>query len=252
MTRQMGFGKDLHAGRPASSRELMPDRGADRMQVERRDHVRKHGAQFCQVGEVRRTVFLGVRHRQREGSAPPDQQAFVIGVDLGPIDPLQAPAHRQVGGQAHPHAFLQRLGQCGLRPFRRFDPARKATPERREAQREWLRRYPREIRELWHFDAAGRLLELLGEVGSDAIVARDAVEAAAATYLAYYRRHLETEERDVLPRAAAMLAPADWQKVADALPAGPDPLFDDQIRQRYRTLSQRLAAAAPRGQAGAG
>lgn len=97
-----------------------------------------------------------------------------------------------------------------------------------------------------------RLLELLGEVGSDAIVARDAVEAAAATYLAYYRRHLETEERDVLPRAAAMLAPADWQKVADALPAGPDPLFDDQIRQRYRTLSQRLAAAAPRGQAGAG
>jgi hemerythrin-like domain-containing protein len=86
----------------------------------------------------------------------------------------------------------------------------------------------------------GHLLGLLEEVGSDAMVARAALEAAAATYLAYYRRHLETEERDVLPRAARLLEPADWQQVADALPAGPDPLFDAQIKARYRALQAHL------------
>jgi hemerythrin-like domain-containing protein len=84
------------------------------------------------------------------------------------------------------------------------------------------------------------LLALLEEVTSDAVVSREALEAAAATYLAYYRRHLETEERDVLPRAQRLLEPADWQQVVDALPAAPDPLFDAQIKARYRALQARL------------
>ena len=84
------------------------------------------------------------------------------------------------------------------------------------------------------------LLDQLDAVTSDAMVSREAIEAAASTYLAYYRRHLETEERDVLPRAAALLQPSDWQRVEDALPAGPDPLFDAQIKQRYRHLQMHL------------
>jgi hemerythrin-like domain-containing protein len=88
--------------------------------------------------------------------------------------------------------------------------------------------------------AGNGLLGLLGEVTSDAVVSRSALEAAAATYLAYYRRHLETEERDILPRAARMLDAADWQPIVDALPSGPDPLFDAQIRTRYRSLRKHL------------
>lgn len=84
------------------------------------------------------------------------------------------------------------------------------------------------------------LLDLLDAVTSDAMVSRQAIEAAAATFLTYYRRHLETEEREVLPRAAAVLQPADWKRVEDALPAGPDPLFDEQIRQRYRHLQMHM------------
>jgi hemerythrin-like domain-containing protein len=84
------------------------------------------------------------------------------------------------------------------------------------------------------------LLALLDEVMSDAMVSREQIEAAAATFLAYYRRHLESEERDILPRAAQLLQPLDWQHVAEALPAGPDPLFDAQIRERYRNLSAQL------------
>ena len=84
------------------------------------------------------------------------------------------------------------------------------------------------------------LLDLLEEITSDAALAREALEAAAAAFLAYYRRHLETEERDVLPRAVTLLEPADWQQVADALPDGPDPLFDAQIKARYRALQAQL------------
>ncbi|HRH89227.1 MAG TPA: hemerythrin domain-containing protein [Rubrivivax sp.] len=88
--------------------------------------------------------------------------------------------------------------------------------------------------------SATKLLDLLDEVGSDALVSRAALEATAATFLAYYRCHLDSEERDILPRAARLLPPADWRKISDALPAGPDPLFDAQIKQRYRALSQIL------------
>ncbi len=44
----------------------------------------------------------------------------------------------------------------------------------------------------------------------------------------------------MLPRAQRLLEPADWQQVVDALPAAPDPLFDAQIKARYRALQARL------------
>lgn len=80
------------------------------------------------------------------------------------------------------------------------------------------------------------LLQLLDDAAKDAMVSREKVEATAATFVAYYRNHLSTEERDILPRAKKCLDAADWQQVADVLPDGPDPLFDAQINERYRTL----------------
>ena len=45
------------------------------------------------------------------------------------------------------------------------------------------------------------------------------IEAAAATYLVYYRNHMAAEERNVMSRAAAVLTPEDWKAVAAAVPA---------------------------------
>ena len=46
------------------------------------------------------------------------------------------------------------------------------------------------------------------------------LEAAAATFLAYYRNHLNTEETHILPLAAQLLVAEDWAAVAAAvLPA---------------------------------
>ncbi len=85
------------------------------------------------------------------------------------------------------------------------------------------------------------LLKLLDDILEDAVIERAAVEAAAATYLIYYRHHLATEEAAILPRAAHILTADDWAAVAEAVPAGPDPLFGDDISARYRDLSRQIA-----------
>jgi hemerythrin-like domain-containing protein len=94
-------------------------------------------------------------------------------------------------------------------------------------------------------EAAGKtLLEHLGDILEDAVIPRATVEAAAATYLLYFRHHLATEEAEVLPRTARLLKPEDWAAVAAAVPAAPDPLFGDDVAERYRELRRRLKSSA--------
>ena len=70
------------------------------------------------------------------------------------------------------------------------------------------------------------------------------IEMAAATYLVYYGNHIAKEEEDVLPRAAQVLTPEDWEAVKTAVPPGGDPLFGDHPEQRYRELRRRIALEA--------
>lgn len=85
-----------------------------------------------------------------------------------------------------------------------------------------------------------RLLAQFASALQGAIVARDDIEAIAATYLAYYRGHLRIEEEIVLPRAADRLTDADWLAVVAAAPtagellAGPD-------AERFRLLRREFA-----------
>ena len=90
--------------------------------------------------------------------------------------------------------------------------------------------------------AGESLLSRLNDIAADVVVERSAVEAAAATYILYYRHHLAIEEEEVLPRAGDLLDASDWAMVAAAVPAHPDPLFMDNASERYRELRRRLAA----------
>lgn len=89
------------------------------------------------------------------------------------------------------------------------------------------------------------LLKYLEQVIDDVVVERAKVEAAAATYLVYYRRHLALEDRDIVPRAEQLLTPRDWEAVVAAIPAGADPLFGEDFEPRYRELRRQIALAAP-------
>ncbi|HWS75525.1 MAG TPA: hemerythrin domain-containing protein, partial [Quisquiliibacterium sp.] len=95
--------------------------------------------------------------------------------------------------------------------------------------------------------SGAELLECLRELESDAVVSRELVESAAATFLVYYRHHLAVEERDLIPRAAALLTPDDWKAVLAAAESGPDPLFGDDPEQRFRDLRRQLAREADAG-----
>lgn len=97
--------------------------------------------------------------------------------------------------------------------------------------------------------AGDELLRLLNEVADEAIVARAEVEAAADTYLVYYRHHIATEETEVLPRAIELLTPEDWADVAATIPAGRDPLFGDASEERYRELRRLIKLEASGAQA---
>ncbi|WP_218511557.1 hemerythrin domain-containing protein [Variovorax sp. dw_308] len=88
--------------------------------------------------------------------------------------------------------------------------------------------------------AGEELVGLLNGIIGDAVIARDKVEAAAALYLAYYRHHLATEERDILPRAARLLDEHDWKSVARSVPPLLDPLFGTVQGTGYRNLRDAL------------
>ena len=93
-------------------------------------------------------------------------------------------------------------------------------------------------------NAGVTLLRYLDDILEDVVIPRETVEAAAATYLVYYRHHLAAEEAEILPRAARTLKPEDWAAVAAAVPAVPDPLFGDDVAERYRELRRRLRPLA--------
>jgi hypothetical protein len=87
--------------------------------------------------------------------------------------------------------------------------------------------------------AAGEdLLSILHDVVEGALIERHTVEAAAATYLVYYRHHLAAEEQEVIPRAAQLLTPSDWAAVA-AAPVGADPLFGRTSRRAIASYAGR-------------
>lgn len=66
--------------------------------------------------------------------------------------------------------------------------------------------------------AGQALLERLDAAAVGSYEPRADIEAAAATFLVYYRNHLSTEEALILPRAAELLSDADWAAVAAAVP----------------------------------
>jgi hypothetical protein len=80
----------------------------------------------------------------------------------------------------------------------------------------------------------------VNEIIAGGVIGRAMLEAAAATYLVYYRHHLATEERHVIPRAVELLTPADWAAVA-AIPIETDPLFGDDSDTRYGELLEQIA-----------
>lgn len=135
-------------------------------------------------------------------------------------------------------SYLREFGDCHHHP--REDVAFTILVERDPQMRLPINRLLQEHRVI--AVAGEELVARLNQVISDAYVLRATVEAAAALYLAYYRHHIATEERQVLPRARLLLNEQDWDAVARAAPSCPDPLFGDSPTAAYLGLARLTAA----------
>ncbi len=92
--------------------------------------------------------------------------------------------------------------------------------------------------------AAGEeLLNCLDKILAGVVIERSMLEAAAATYLVYYRHHLASEEQHAIPRAVELLTSADWAAIA-AIPIEPDPLFGIDFDACYRGLRRQIDRVA--------
>ncbi len=98
--------------------------------------------------------------------------------------------------------------------------------------------------------AGEEFLRRLDEATGELMAPRASLEAAAAIFLVYYRHHIAKEEREVLPRAAELLTPEDWAAVIAAIPGRLDPLFGDDINERFEQLRRQIDRAAATSVAG--
>ena len=91
--------------------------------------------------------------------------------------------------------------------------------------------------------ASGKqLLERLEAVVNGTVTTREAIEVPAATYVSFYRHHLNREEVDLFSRAERLFGAEDWRAVGSAVDRATDPLFGSQVEQRYLTLRKQIEA----------
>ncbi len=74
---------------------------------------------------------------------------------------------------------------------------------------------------------------------------RAAFADAVEDYVAAYLRHMELEEREVLPLAERLLDADAWRAIDEAFAQNRDPLTGHPPEQAYRALFSRIVAHAP-------
>lgn len=92
------------------------------------------------------------------------------------------------------------------------------------------------VRELQHLLLAW---ELIGESRRMAFV------KAADDYVTFYLNHMRTEETEILPVAARVLAAEDWAVLDEAFERSRDPLAGGTTDPRFERLFTRIVLATP-------
>ncbi|MBD1575327.1 MULTISPECIES: hemerythrin domain-containing protein [Vibrio] len=79
--------------------------------------------------------------------------------------------------------------------------------------------------------------ELVEMVNQDAVVPHDVFYQALANFIHQQKKHLDFEEREILPQLKKMFTDQDWQQVESLWgEADKDPLFGADIEQDYAKL----------------
>jgi hemerythrin-like domain-containing protein len=95
-----------------------------------------------------------------------------------------------------------------------------------------------------HGQAARRLerfARLVDDVLDDQPIARGVLDTAVHEFVEHERRHMELEERELLPNALASLHAEDWADLDARLADTRDPLFSREAEASFEQLKQRIA-----------
>jgi hemerythrin-like domain-containing protein len=94
-------------------------------------------------------------------------------------------------------------------------------------------------------DAVMRLAMALLEYEQLGDPRRAAFAEAVERYVDGYLRHMEIEEREILPLAEKRLSAEDWTRIDDAFARNRDPLTGHAPEAEYRALFSRIVNLAP-------
>lgn len=119
-----------------------------------------------------------------------------------------------------------------FRTLKERNPAATATVDGMLKEHEEVGRYSEEF---------ATLIERLIE---DAEMPRSLFETTARAYLAFQRKHMETENHTVLPLALAHLTEADWAAIDRQVERFEDPLTAPGHDKEYMNLRARIIEAA--------
>jgi hemerythrin-like domain-containing protein len=85
------------------------------------------------------------------------------------------------------------------------------------------------------------LVVALDDIVNGSITSREHVEAPGRAYIAAFRRHMSTEEAEVLPLAAKLLDRNDWAAIERSIRQLDDPVFGESSDERYAALRRQIA-----------
>ncbi len=95
-----------------------------------------------------------------------------------------------------------------------------------------------------HLELASKTREfssVIEMILQDAVVPQDMFVAHLEDFIESQRRHLELEERKILPLIEELFTTEDWQHVESLWSVSEDdPVFGDTIADRYKQLAERV------------
>jgi hemerythrin-like domain-containing protein len=94
------------------------------------------------------------------------------------------------------------------------------------------------------------LVIALDDIVNGSVASREHVEAPGRAYLAAFRRHMRTEEAEILPLAAKLLDRDDWAAIQAAIRQLEDPVFGRSGDERYAALRRQIGREMRAAKAG--
>jgi hemerythrin-like domain-containing protein len=86
-----------------------------------------------------------------------------------------------------------------------------------------------------------RFAQIVEDVVDDKEIARGSLDTVAREFIEHERRHMELEERELLPSALASLRAEDWSDLDARLADTRNPLVSRETEARFDQLKQRIA-----------